>query len=483
MPTDDRDRQLERALARHLSNSSPDAACPDAEILAAYHERTLSLEEMARWKEHIAGCTRCQEALALVEHTEGVVEEDWVGQVFGQHVPAAGELMGTSRMRNPAAGASKDLLQAALPAREEAPVPLPEKRISRLNWRWVVPVGALAAAVIVWVGVRDIQMANKAATQSVQVAENREAAPVPAAPVPPAAKLGDVLKQQERSVPNPEIAQNRADRTAQGSEAQLVAPPTNQDATGVLQQQQVRPPMQMALPRKVGPNQQAGAFRAEHTAPKEGEAVPAQPASSSAPSSVSVAKNSAPYSAPAPAPPGVAGGAAVSTANQAETKKQKAVPQASAALEVAAPASNASTADRYAGVRDSMDLMRVAAEDRRLIVAPGQKHAWRVGDGGAIERSTDGGKTWKKQNSGVTADLTAGSATSDRVAWIAGKNGTLLLTTDGGKHWKQITTPIDGDLGGVHAVDAAHASIWDLPNRKSFETSDGGETWKPSGNE
>jgi len=59
----------------------------------------------------------------------------------------------------------------------------------------------------------------------------------------------------------------------------------------------------------------------------------------------------------------------------------------------------------------------------------------------------------------------------------------LLRTTDGGKRWKLLSSPIGGDLGGVHATDAMHATIWDVPNRKSFETSDGGETWKPTANE
>jgi photosystem II stability/assembly factor-like uncharacterized protein len=167
-------------------------------------------------------------------------------------------------------------------------------------------------------------------------------------------------------------------------------------------------------------------------------------------------------------------------------KKQKAVPQTmteTVEVTAAAPTLNTSTADIQVLALNEKDLVKLAAEDHRFVVAPGQKHAWRVGDGGAILHSTDGGKTWKKQKSGVTVDLTSGSATSDKVAWVAGKNGTLLLTTDGGKHWKQIATPIKEDLGGVHAVDATHASIWDVTNRKSFETSDGGETWKPSANE
>ena len=45
MPSDDRDQQLERALARHLRDATPDLDCPDAEILAAFHERTLALDE------------------------------------------------------------------------------------------------------------------------------------------------------------------------------------------------------------------------------------------------------------------------------------------------------------------------------------------------------------------------------------------------------------------------------------------------------
>ncbi len=69
MPADERDQQFERALQRQMRSGSPDAVCPDAETLAAYHERTLSLEEMAQWKEHIAGCTCCQETLTLLEET------------------------------------------------------------------------------------------------------------------------------------------------------------------------------------------------------------------------------------------------------------------------------------------------------------------------------------------------------------------------------------------------------------------------------
>jgi photosystem II stability/assembly factor-like uncharacterized protein len=118
-----------------------------------------------------------------------------------------------------------------------------------------------------------------------------------------------------------------------------------------------------------------------------------------------------------------------------------------------------------------------------VVMAPDGKSLWRFGANGAVVHSSDSGQTWHQQSSGVTAALTNASAPSDKVCWIAGAAGTLLFTKDGGKHWTVIAIPIAGDLGGVRATDAKHASIWDLPNRVAYETSDGGATWKKSANE
>ena len=136
MPTDDRDRQLERALARHLSNASPDRSCPDAEILAAYHERSLSLEEMAQWKEHIAGCARCQEALAWIEESEGALAE----KSAGEEVEVLDEEMMATAIRTEAAalGSRREIRRAAAVAAESR-VSAPPKSVRRLPWRWVAP--------------------------------------------------------------------------------------------------------------------------------------------------------------------------------------------------------------------------------------------------------------------------------------------------------------------------------------------------------
>jgi len=118
-----------------------------------------------------------------------------------------------------------------------------------------------------------------------------------------------------------------------------------------------------------------------------------------------------------------------------------------------------------------------------LILTPDNKVFWKLQPVGALQLTTDGGKKWKSLDTGVNAILPAGLAPSSRVCWLAGMAGTLLRTTDRGAHWTRISTPISGDLGGVHASDAKHASIWDAANHISYETSDGGATWKQTANE
>lgn len=480
MPNDDREKQFERALTRHLRNASPDSMCPDAETLAAYHERTLSLEEMAHWKEHIAGCARCQESLALVEQTENLHVEEWEQQNVPAPVPQAA---GRSSLR--ATGVNLQQEEDARPGAHvsHAAVPI-RKTIPHPPWRWIVPVGALAASVIVWIGVKEIRSRHDASTPGVQVALNRQE------PVQTPATRNDTVEQSK-----PE------------------APPAKQlDAENHLQKAVPAPTAQLAVPSKEAAAATSSAspppsFEDAFAARKDSEAADIAKVPSANPSPAlppaRVAAKTVPLSSPTPpaanqpAPAGVLAGAAGGTTvnSLAKEKKSEQVPAAAESVEVQ---SAAPTADKAAPVassvsvtstelsvkaRDAMNLLQVAAVDHRYIVAPGEKYVWRVDTGGNIQRSSDRGKSWKLQKSGVTADLTAGSAASDEICWVIGKAGVLLLTTDSGKHWKLISSPITEDLGGIHATDALHASIWDVPNHKSYETSDGGATWKRTSNE
>jgi len=109
------------------------------------------------------------------------------------------------------------------------------------------------------------------------------------------------------------------------------------------------------------------------------------------------------------------------------------------------------------------------------IATPGGLVSWRVGQAGVIDFSSDAGKTWTLQPSGVTTDLLGGSAPTDKVCWIVGSSGTILHTTDAGQHWQKLRPPVPEDILTVVAEDARRATI-SLTNG-SYQTTDGGATW------
>jgi Photosynthesis system II assembly factor YCF48 len=508
MPSDDRDQQLDRALARHLGSVSPDTACPDAEILAAYHERSLSLEEMAHWKTHIASCSRCQETLALLEQTDSVAANDWEKQELPGDLTGGG---GIKKEENVparfAAGAAP--VPAALPMTAKVLV----KTRHRVPWNIIIPAGMLAAGLLVWVAVRDNSQYSRQEKAPVQVAENREASSPSSNAIPEAGKTeardeGSAALQSK----------SPAERVSTGP-VTTPAPP----AIAMPSIRRVAPPpapQNLAKPEKdnsasLDASKSAYAYRAKATegvvggrraaAPAAPQAGPGQaggPLISNQEQNQMQNQTADQYSNQVVTPPANQriGQVSEQVTVEAEKKpatqdkkgaqkelKQKnetvAVSAATETVEVtSAPPASATVAFSPASLNGKAALLW-SYQGGAIIASRDQKHLWRVGPAGKIEISGDAGKTWKPQSSGVTADLLAGSAPSEKVCWIAGKAGTLLRTTDAGKHWKQIASPIADDIGGVNAVNAQDASIWDLPNSKRFETSDGGLTWKQVANQ
>jgi photosystem II stability/assembly factor-like uncharacterized protein len=68
---------------------------------------------------------------------------------------------------------------------------------------------------------------------------------------------------------------------------------------------------------------------------------------------------------------------------------------------------------------------------------------WAVGAGGVIIATSDGGRTWRPQTSGVGDDLRDVKFFDAREGWAVGTGGTMLHTTDGGRTWgdaRRVTT-------------------------------------------
>src|SRR5712692_9899998 len=154
MPSDDRERSFENALASHLragnAATGPSGACSDAETLAAYHERSLAPEQMASLKTHVTDCERCRQILAHLEATD--------------EIPVAAPNM--TRQPTAAANSSVRVLHGRRPT----------------LWRWVAPAGALAAALLVWVAVREnnsVQIPPQPPRVDLKQAETAKSLPAP----------------------------------------------------------------------------------------------------------------------------------------------------------------------------------------------------------------------------------------------------------------------------------------------------------------
>jgi len=437
------DAVLSGFLVKGLRVPAGNLHCPESDVLAAYHERSLLPEEMNSWKEHIVGCARCQAVLAELEATDAIPLR-----------------------------ASEDASE-----REEALPKSPKKSrimpISRgVRWQWLAPAGALAAGLLVWVAWHENQPSQwktPAPVKSAKLEPPSQSAPQPPSTLPAqASPQSDQARTDHLARPSNDQAEARGRLSAQEkpipealeqlekTDARVGSVPAKPSANKErVARQEAAQDLVAASPAQNQPAQepQAGLAGAAQTVDVQTETANAQMQAQQRPLG---AQKSA-----APSP----------VAAEAETGKKL------ARRAVAAPSPTDSAA--FSDLRASQTLM-VRASDLSLIVTPNKKTLWRAGHTGMIEFSRDGGASWSRQTSNVLADLTAGFAPSEKVCWIVGRAGTILLTTDAGSHWALLHSPLEEDLGGVHSTDALHATIWNLGNTKVFETTDGGVSWKPA---
>lgn len=472
MAPDPRDRNFDKALARHFRPGVPSEEsanlpaelglqadnCPDAETLAAYHERSLVPAEMNSWKEHIVGCAHCQMVLAELEATDNIPLH---------HAEKEEELPVSET--NPTAVVRPWPVATAAPPRKSRWVPLSTPPI----WRWLAPAGVLAAILLVWISLHENQQPHFLSLDENKIAKKQEPSSPPGSvvsraptarltqPKPPAsadeisasngAMGAESLKQRERAQASPQLTppMPSEDKESGARKDEF------RDSSGALTRSADQADLDTKkAPRSATQNVEVQSQSAPASNYQLNGRVPGPaPLSQAQAPARAVAKQkseaNAPAPAPTPAPAGVSGGITAETTNN----------RIGAATQ-----------------------MVMVVSDPHLIYAPGSVAQWRTGPSGVIEFSSNGGTSWSRQRSGVLVELLTGSAPSDKVCWIVGRVGAVLLTTDGGATWKLIPSPLKEDLAGVRATDALHATIWNVRNTRTFETSDGGLTWKFVGN-
>ncbi len=457
MAPEDRDPQLDRALAGYFRAADESAAqpaqspsarpdpCPDPEVLAAYHERSLLPVEMSSRKLHIVGCATCQMILTDLERTDDIA----LG-MLPERAAAAAPAMNTTSFRPPESRRRTMVLHGT-------------------RWKWLAPAGAIAASLLVWVAWHEGSRPIATNPESIEMAKVQK----PQAP----------MQQEGRQSPvsPPPVRESKLDSSKPAGAAKptrsdaLTSAPTDKDIANA-RSRSASP----EIPSDRKGNKVAGAGGGEVAAVTETVEVQSAAPALQESAAVGLKKESAlrdqqsnlqyqNLNRMAVNGPQVAGPAPLNQAAPATTKKAKSVP-------AAPPPAPASAGYLDAGTASALEIVSVS--DPHLVLAADGSSSWRAGRAGLIEFSSDSGKTWTRQFSGVLTDLLTGSAPSPSICWMVGRSGTVVVTIDGGTHWKLIKIPITEDLGGIRATDATHAVIWNSRSTQYFQTRDGGQTWQ-----
>jgi hypothetical protein len=460
MDAKDRDesaiRQREAALARRLGealdqlNPQSHNACPDAEVIAAYSERALGVDELAQCEDHFASCGRCRNILrVLAAASDAPLAETEVAQL-GQLVSAVRVPVEIS------AGAAKH----------------PRSKAADWSTRWLAPAFGIAAVLAVWFVMRPPWRAMDQSGSPTLIAQApREE--LPGTAPPPA------LQQPQKAAPAPEVPPAKI-----GSSYSNAVPSTKQNLKSENEIRENSPNANVAgnLPNE----------KKESAAVAEGNkakalAMPAPPA---APPQPMIASRINPA---APLPQSLAQ-ADSSTPAASEAHRTTSQPDAVSQVAPVAGPINPSVLGALPPPESDLPIngrsfqplrkLRSAQGIPILLKSASGSTFWRVGTAGVIERSSDAGKTWSLQVSPSKEDWLAGAVVSETVCWIAGRNGAIARTTDG-KNWESVAPPSQAAAKnaklpawtGIAARDARTASITGSDGTR-FATTDGGKTWQ-----
>jgi|GEM_PF-2134318 len=102
---------------------------------------------------------------------------------------------------------------------------------------------------------------------------------------------------------------------------------------------------------------------------------------------------------------------------------------------------------------------------------------WSVGETGIIKSTTDGGSTWNKQNSGVSADLSGVYFINSNNGISVGDMGMILRTVNGGASWQIQQSGTTNKLYDVVFTDSDNGFVTGASG-VILKSTDGGVTWQ-----
>jgi photosystem II stability/assembly factor-like uncharacterized protein len=127
---------------------------------------------------------------------------------------------------------------------------------------------------------------------------------------------------------------------------------------------------------------------------------------------------------------------------------------------------------------DAPKIPSITPENVHGVMAPDDNNIWLVGNYGIIHHSSDGGKSWVSQSSGIKTLLCDGVFVDNKTGWVVGIDGTIIHTTDGGNTWVKQNSGTTKHLFGISFTDKEYG--WVVGEYSTIlHTTDGGSTWAP----
>jgi hypothetical protein len=454
-------RQLPKFVLERLNISRPLAGHPDADLLTAFAERSLSASERDLVLEHIARCGDCREIITL-----------------------------------------------ALPATEAAQA----ITYARSPWRWPVLRGAAAVAGIVVVAALGIYEFQHRRSASVTVARNVETKQIvtpsikteskTAASSPPVTALQGIVNREQPATPA-QSAQPSAQPSPSvvgalglaGKSTDVAAGSGGGIGSGINTTQRTKiamaePPRDLALANSAPPPTATKQLPAPSRVPN-GNPPPASSEMVEVQSQDAVAGQALENGDAVPAP--------VESADNLTRAKPAATPPS------APSGANLSIASR------------------NVLDAPPNQGAptphWTISSTGSLQRSVDSGKTWQDVNVNARPGLYASSmqmavvskdqeskkvgrktvsanaapmtppapvfralAVIGNQVWAAASGGLLYHSADGGTLWTSIVpsaqgVTLTGDIIRIEFSDTLHGTF-STSTSETWTTADGGQSWQ-----
>ncbi len=419
--------QLPKIVGQRLQAVSRTETHPDANLLAAFAEKSLVAREQAGILEHLAGCAACREVVAHAQPEE-VLERvavapasipahsrswfagasvRWVALAACVLVVSAVVISRTQFTRSETPVASKN--QPDVVATEIQPSPnAPPARTSEADVRKLKDQAAAASQIA------SSTRAKRDADESVLLGKQQSAALDQVAGLPAEKREADSLKTVDRN--NSPVAT---------SEAVTV----NSAAPVVIAQAQ----------------EEAKSSKKEFSADKAMRA----PASTNG-----VAQAQA---VPPPPPPPPAANPALADAQRTRGETQS--------LSTFYKAK-----DGYAGAG-------VIGGLARSTVAP----RWQLSADGKLIESVDLGKTWQTIQIADKTVFRALCVTGQEV-WVGGVQGKLFYSSDAGQQWEQVKPSANGqtlsaDITSIEFKDPQRGKVV-TADHQTWTTSDGGHAWQ-----